>query len=204
VSALGRRGRARLEAVLQLVPAVRGFTVDVGCDHGMVARALGAVGTERMPERLPRRAGSFVVADGLAPFSDVDVAVVCGMGPDKVLHVLASGPTPRVAVVHSPQGARDLRHGLVAAGWRIDAERLAPEGRGFAEVMRIERGSEAASGLELGFGPRLLERGDPHLAAHASQLLAWWRDLAERVPADAPIAAHARAWISFLEPLSRP
>ncbi len=199
MSGLGRRGRARLEAVLSLVPAERGFTVDVGCDHGFVARALDAVGSERLPARLPAAPLQRVVADGLAPFRDVDVAIVCGMGPEKVRHVLGNGARPRVAVVHSPQGAADLRRGLKADGWRIDAERLAPEGRGFAEILRIVRGDEPAEGLRLAFGPRLLEHGDPHLDAHARHLHAFWSRLAATVPAHAPAAAEAEAWLPFLE-----
>ena len=190
--------------MLALVPAERGFTVDVGCDHGFVARALDAVASERMPERLPAAPRERVVGDGLAPYRDVDVAIVCGMGPEKVRHVLRSGARPRVAVVHSPQGAADLRRGLKADGWRIDAERLAPEGRGYAEVMRVVRGHEAATGLQLAFGPRLLEHGDPHLEAHARQLLAFWSRLAATVPPHAPAAAEAASWRRFLEELVSP
>ena len=187
--------------MLALVPEDRGFTVDVGCDHGFVARALGAVASERMPERLPSGPLDRVVADGLAPFTDVDVAIVCGMGPEKVRHVLSNGALPRVAVVHSPQGSSDLRRGLVGDGWRITAERLAPEGRGYAEVMRVERGEELAAGLELAFGPRLLEHGDPHLEDHARQLHGFWSRLARSVPAHAPTARRAAAWLPFLEEL---
>ena len=80
----------RRRAILELArPYARGVVVDVGCDHGHVAAALGAVGTERRSNRLPRRHDiPLVVADGIAPFRHVDLAVIAGMGPEKIFGIL--------------------------------------------------------------------------------------------------------------------
>ena len=198
-----RKGRARREAILALArPHARGVVVDVGCDHGIIAAALGAIGVERRSRRLPARGDvPLVVADGLKPFARVDLAVICGMGPSAILEILAAGPRPAAAVAHSPQHAASLRRGLAAAGWRIDAERLAPEGGRYAEVMRLLPGEEAAEGYELAFGPRLLDGGDPHLLAHARQLRGWHAGLATSVPPSAPIASSSAGWVAWLDAL---
>jgi len=193
----------RRQAVLALArPYARGIVVDVGCDHGHVAAALGAIGSERRSNRLPRRHDvPLVVADGMAPFRRVDLAIIAGMGPEKILGILARGPRPAVAVVHSPQHAGSLRVGLAAAGWRIDAERLAPENDRYASVIRVLSGEETATGMELRFGPRLLEHGDPYLTEHAHQLRGWWASLAGSVPAGVPKRAEADAWLVWLDAL---
>jgi len=193
----------RRRAIIELArPYARGVVVDVGCDHGHVAAALGAIGAERRSNRLPRRHDiQLVVADGMAPFRRVDLAIIAGMGPEKILGILARGPRPEVAVVHSPQHAGSLRAGLAAAGWRIDAERLAPENDRYASVLRVLPGEETATGHTLRFGPRLLEAGDPYLMKHAHQLRGWWASLAETIPAGVPKRAEADAWVLWLDAL---
>ncbi len=195
------KGRPRREAILSLVPRGR-LVVDVGCDHGHTSRALEAIGTERRRHRLPRyREGlRLVVADGLRCFSRVEVAVITGIGAHEIGRILSDGPTPEVAVLHAPDRPAALRRWCAANGWRIDAERLAPEGRRFAEVMRVVRGVEPSSGMELAFGPKL--RGDPLLPQHAAQLLGYWSGVLARVGPHSPaMAAEARAWLGFLERL---
>lgn len=190
-----RRGLARRRVILDLVPKGR-HVIDVGADHGHVAAALGAIATERMPHRRGRTDVRWVVADGLAPFRSVDVAIIAGMGAVTIEGILTRGPTPRVAIVHPPDDPQRLRGWLAANGWRVDAERLAPEGNRYAEVIRAVRGVETATGLELAYGPRLLAEGDPWLVPHLEHHLAWNEDLAARVGDKAPEvrdAALARA-----------
>ncbi|MEQ1566602.1 MAG: tRNA (adenine(22)-N(1))-methyltransferase TrmK [Myxococcota bacterium] len=178
------RGRARRDLLIALCPRVDGLVVDVGADHGHVAHAVGAIATERAPQRIGRRDVPWVVADGLAPFREVDVAIVAGMGAHTIAKILDRGPRPRVAVVvHAPDDPPELRLWLAANGWRIDEERLAPEAGRFAEVIRAVPGVESATGNELRFGPRLLSGDDPLLPEHLAELEAYHRDLA-RVTAD--------------------
>ena len=203
-----KKGRPRLEAIVELArDHVRGVVVDVGCDHGHTAAALAALGTarvvvatERRSNRLPRRSDlPRVVTDGLAGFAEVHLAVITGMGPHTILGVLERGPRPAVAVVHSPDRTATLRRGLAAGGWRIDAEKLAPEGRGFAEVIRVLPGEETATGLDLAFGPGLRE--DPLLQPHVAHVLRHWRTIAASAPPGSPGAERAAAWIPYLEAL---
>ncbi|MCB9758711.1 MAG: tRNA (adenine(22)-N(1))-methyltransferase TrmK [Alphaproteobacteria bacterium] len=195
-------GQPRREAILSLlVPA--GLVVDVGCDHGHIAAAIQArgfavVATERRRHRLPERADvPRVVADGLEPFRTVDLAVITGMGPHAILDILARGPAPRVAIVHTPDRTDTLRQGLADAGWRIDAERLAPEGHRFAEVIRVVRGEEPHEGHALWFGPGL--RDDPLLPRHAASVRAHWTRVAARAPEGSPGHARAVGWLAFLD-----
>lgn len=172
--------------------------VDVGCDHGHVAAALGAIGVERRRQRLPDRGDlQLIVADGLTPFRRVDLAVITGMGAETILSVLDAGPRPAVAVLHATERAWALRLGLAARGYRVDAEGLAPEGRGYAEVTRVARGEETATGLTLAFGPKLLE--DPSLPDHVQHERARWQIRAER--ASGPAREEAEAWLLHLDRL---
>lgn len=172
--------------------------VDVGCDHGHVAAALGAIGTERTSHSLPERPElPRVVADGLAPFLRVDLAVVTGMGPALILRVLGSGPEVPWAVVHSPDRTDELRQRLADGGWRIQAEALPPEGARFAEVLRVQRGEEPHRGHALWSGPLL--DGDPHLEAHLRRERARWAELLARVPRSAPTHGRAAGWVAWLD-----
>ena len=191
------KGRARREAIQSLVPPDRSV-VDVGCDHGITTAALGAIGTERRAHRLPRRRDlRLVVADGLRCFRRVDVAVITGIGAHQISRILEAGPRPQVAVLHAPDRPPWLRRWCAEHGWRIDAERLAPEGRRFAEVMRVVPGVEASTGLTLEFGPLLPQ--DPLVHAHAAQLEQYWARVLEQV-GDHNVQAtiRARGWLTFL------
>lgn len=178
-----RAGRDRREALAALCPR-GGLIVDVGADHGHVAHAVGAVATERAPNRIGRRDVPWIVADGLAPFSRVDVAIIAGMGAHTIAGILARGPRPELAVVvHAQDDPPALRLWLAANGWRIDAERLAREAGRFAEVIRAVPGDEPATGLKLAFGPRLLDDGDPLLDEHLAELEQYYAELAARTAA---------------------
>ena len=86
-----------------------------------------------MAHRLPRNRSAngypmqMMVADGMRGLRHVDVCIIAGMGPHTILEILAAGPKPKTAVVHSPDRTDTLRRGLKAAGWRIVEESLAPE-----------------------------------------------------------------------------
>lgn len=167
-----REGRARRDLLVALCPP-GAVVVDVGADHGHVARAVGAVATERMPERIAVREGPWVVADGLRPFRRVDVAIVAGMGARTIARILSEGPRPGTAVLHAQDDPPALRRWLAANGWRIVREGLAREAGRFAEVIVAVPGVEEASGLALEYGPRLLADGDPLLDAHLGELEGW-------------------------------
>jgi len=184
-------GAPRRRLILSLCPAEHPI-IDVGADHGRVAAALGAIATERMPHRRGRARVRWVIADGLATFREVGVAIIAGMGALAIEGILDRGPRPRFAVLHATDDPGHLRRWLAANGWRIDAEGLAPEAGRFAEVLRALPGDEVSTGLELELGPRLLAGADPHLRAHLEQLVGYWQHIADLTAAHAP-AKHAAA-----------
>lgn len=200
-----KKGRERRLAIQALArPYLDGVVVDVGADHGHVASSLArehdlVIATERRSNRLPRWPSLRVVADGLAPFRRVDLAIVCGMGPHSILHVLSSGPEVGCAVLHSPDRTDTLRRGLKEQGWRIDAERLAPENGRYAELIRVLPGQEPSEGHALAFGPRLLH--DPHIQEHIAHTRAHWQSVVDKAPAESQGAQRARGWLDWLTTL---
>ena len=193
-----RQGRARRAAICELCPAGE-VIVDVGADHGHVAAELGAIATERHPHIIQRSDVRWVVADGLRPFRRVDVAIIAGMGALTIAGILEAGPRPAAAVLHAQDDPIALRRWLAANGWRIEAESLAPEAGRYAEILRVIPGREAATGLVLDVGPRLLEQGHPLLIAHLTQLLGHHRRLAEVTrPHDAGKHSRFQSMADFL------
>ena len=193
------RGK-RLEVIASLVPDGV-FCIDVGADHGHVAQRVGAVATERRPHRAGRKDVSWVIADGLQPFRSVEFATICGMGARTIHRILREGPQPTLgAVVHAQDDPPLLRSLLCEAGWRIDAEALAPEAGRYAEVVRVVPGVEPTSGLERYFGPKLLKGDDPYLIPHLRQVCGYWASIAERTATSAPdVHAAASARVDFLQ-----
>lgn len=194
------KGRARRELILSLVPPDR-QVVDVGADHGHVAsRIPGCIATERMPHRRGAHRIRWVIADGLAPFRHVDVAIIAGMGSKTIEGILTRGPRPSIAILHAPDDPQRLRTWLGAHDWRIDTEGLAPEAGRFAEVIRAIPGTESATGHRLAYGPKLLESEDPHLRAHLTHLRDIERDLANQVGDRAPaVRDRSLERVDFLE-----
>lgn len=214
-----RKGRARLQAILSLLaPHAHGVVVDVGCDHGQLTNLLQdlvrregrqavVVGSERRLHRLPRVRSpeiKWMVADGMKGLSRVDACVIAGMGPHTILKILAAGPTPKTAVVHSPDRTDTLRRGLKEGGWRIVEESLAPENDRCAELIRIEPGVEDSTGHTLLFGPRLLEKGDPLLSEHAAWVHRHWSTVANSAPPGSHGHTRASEWVRFIDGLQLP
>ncbi len=197
------RGRPRRTAIIELVQIApyAAPIIDVGCDHGYIANAVHAIGSERKPNRLPKaRGGQYVVADGLLPYRHVGMAVITGIGAREIARILENGPPPEQAVLHAPDRPNWLRAWLGDHGYQITHERLAPEARGFAEIMRVSRSVETARGHALWFGPKL--RNDPHVLAHAQQQLRRWQQIREEVgESDLERSMEVAAWIVFLEAL---
>jgi tRNA A22 N-methylase len=189
----------RLAALVALAPRIEPI-VDVGADHGLVAEALGAVAVERLPHRRGRANVRWVVADGLRPFREVGTAVIAGMGARRIVGILEAGPTPKALALHAQDEPDLLRRWLATHGWRIDAEALAPEGRGFAQVLRAYPGEERSSGIALDLGPRLLEGGDPLLLPWLRHEAARQKGLLDAIPESRPdLRDRAARVLAFVE-----
>jgi tRNA A22 N-methylase len=180
----------------------RDVIVDVGADHGYVAQRLGGIATERQPHRRGKTSGPWVIADGLMPFKGVEVAIVAGMGAQKISDILNAGAPVPTVIVHATDSPAKLRLFLAAAGWVIKDEALAPEGRAFAEIIRAERGHETHQELTLAFGPILTQTRGPHHLAHFSFQLRRWQDIAQAAsPFDPGRTRKAMERVAFLTQL---
>ena len=193
-------GRARRELLARLCPRDLPPIIDVGADHGHIAWTVGGFATERMPHRIGRRDIQWVVCDGLAPFREVGVAIIAGMGARTIASILEAGPKPRLAILHAQDDPPLLRSYLANNGWEIVREALAPEAGRFAEVIVAQVGQETSSGLHLRYGPRLLRDGDPYLLDHLRQLISHSTDIAKATEKSADlIHERAKHRLYFLE-----
>jgi tRNA (adenine22-N1)-methyltransferase len=153
-----------------------------------------------MLHRIGRRDIPWVVCDGLAPFREVGVAIIAGMGARTIAAILEAGPRPGALLLHAQDDPPLLRAYLANNGWRITQEALAPEARRYAEVIVAVPGHESSTGLTLHYGPRLLGEGDPHLLAHLKQLLRHSEDIAEATKTtDSMAYQRERERVDFLE-----
>ncbi|MCB9669348.1 MAG: tRNA (adenine(22)-N(1))-methyltransferase TrmK [Alphaproteobacteria bacterium] len=164
--------------------------VDVGADHGWVARELGCVATERRPDRIAVHEGLWVVSDGLDAFGPLGTAVIAGMGARTIARIVERGPPVARLVLHAQDDPPALRGWLATHGYRIVDEALAPEAGRFAEVVVAEPGEEPSSGLELELGPVLLTGRDPLARPHFEELYGYFAGLARRTQGHPE--AHAR------------
>lgn len=189
----------RLEALRALIPPGHAV-VDVGADHGILSRSIeNAVSTEVSPSQARAPGLTWVVAEGLRPFRAVECAVIAGMGAKTIAKILEEGPRPAILVLHAQDDPPALRAYLAGAGWRIEAESLAPEAGKYAELLRAVPGVESSSGLWLHFGPRLLTEGHPLLRAHLEITLARHRALLQAMQGRNPAReAIFEARVAFL------
>ena len=187
----------RLSLIIQMAP--KGLrTVDVGCDHGHVAAAIGAIGSERELHRhSPRQDIPRVVADGLLGHANVELAIITGMGPRLILGILDRGPEPDQALVHTPQHSHALRTGLAERGWVVVADGLAPENGKFAEVIHVKKGDPEDFSFEVAFGRNLI--GHPLAIEHARNLRNDWSRLANDAPQGTHAHTQAKAWLAWLD-----
>jgi len=168
---------SRFDLICQFCPKAE-IIVDVGADHGLVAQRVGAIATERKPHRRGDAAVPWVIANGLAPFRAVDVAIIAGMGAGKIIRILQAGPRPKTLVLHPTSHSGSLRHYLAQNGWKIAKEALAPDNRSFAEVVLAVNGKEQATGLTLEFGPLLTQGEDPWWVPFLNHLAEHWNSIA--------------------------
>jgi tRNA A22 N-methylase len=128
---------------------------------------------------------------------NVELAILTGMGPNLILGILAAGPSPQQAIVHSPQHSQVLRAGLKRLGWKIHRQGLAPENGRYAEVMHIRPGPSPYSDFVLGFGGALIQH--PWAQAHARRLHADWSRLASDAPAFTEAHKKAKNWMHWID-----
>lgn len=189
-------GRPRHDLLIRLGMDAPRPLVDVGADHGKVARALGGVATERRAHRA-HGTGHWVIADGLVGFGPLGTAVIAGMGAGTISRILAAGPPLQRAILHAQDDPPRLRRWLATAGWRIIDEALAPEAGRFAEVVVAEPGVEPAEGFRLDYGPVLIDGDDPHRQAHFAEVAGWLEGLVQQT-AGSPVAEEFEARLEFV------
>lgn len=181
-----------LDSRLSLIAEMLGSCdccADIGSDHGRLGAFLvqnrraqrvcltdiSAASLEKA-RRLVALTGlsahvGFYVGDGARALEEsVDAAVIAGMGGETIAEIVegAQGRLDGARLILQPNvAAPELRRRLNAAGWRIEDEALAKDGRRIYLVMRCAQGSQSLSEREIEVGPVLLEKRPPLLADYA-------------------------------------
>ncbi len=143
----------------------RAVLTDISADSLAKARKLVAlVGVEARCD--------FRVGDGaLALDSPVDAAVIAGMGGETIAEIVenAQGRLDGARLIVQPNvAAPELRARLNAAGWRIEDEELARDGRRIYLILAAALGEQALSAREVEVGPLLLAKRHPLLGDYAA------------------------------------
>ena len=133
---------------------------DIGCDHGYlgiwllmkgIARSVIESDVAQGPLDSARRNGRKFGVDGAMEFylsdgdrdipGDFDVMVCAGMGADTIMSILAHSPwlpDPKRRLILQCQSKRpELRQWLYDAGYRINRETLAKDGKFVYSVMEV-------------------------------------------------------------------
>lgn len=166
---------ARLDELFRLLPPCRKFA-DVGCDHGYIAARMLASGKcERLvvsdisekcldkarallAEEIAAGRAEAVLSDGLEHVpDDCDLALIAGMGGDKIAEILKKAPfLPQALCVQPMKNAEKLRVTLVILGYRIVKDYTFRDGK-FYDVILAQKGEDRLSSREARFGRTNLE-----------------------------------------------
>ena len=161
---------------------------DIGCDHGYLGIYLLTNGiashmiesdVAQGPLDSAKRnalkfrvenAMTFCLSDGAKGIPrDFDVLVCAGMGADTIMSILSAAPwlTEGYRLVLQCQSKRpELRQWLYDAGWRINRETLAQDGKFIYTVMDVVYGpSQGITPAQTYITPQLLEDASPLLPA---------------------------------------
>ncbi|MBO5130278.1 MAG: SAM-dependent methyltransferase [Oscillospiraceae bacterium] len=160
---------------------------DIGCDHGYLSIHLLTVGiassaiaadvNEGPLKSAMRNAVKFGVRDRMEFYlsdgvrnipRDFDAMVCAGMGADTIMHILSDGrwlQDPRYRLILQCQSKRpELRQWLYDAGYRINRETLAKDGKFVYSVMEVVYDpGHGISPAETYITPQLLEDNHPLL-----------------------------------------
>ena len=160
---------------------------DIGCDHGYLSIHLLTVGiassaiaadvNEGPLQSAMRNAVKFGVRDRMEFYlsdgvrnipRDFDAMVCAGMGADTIMHILSDGrwlQDPRYRLILQCQSKRpELRQWLYDAGYRINRETLAKDGKFVYSVMEVVYDpGHGISPAETYITPQLLEDNHPLL-----------------------------------------
>lgn len=175
----------RLAAAAAYVPA-GSVAADIGTDHAYLPIYLVEAGICRRVIATDLRPGPFRSAlrkveehklnhsidlrlgDGLKVIepAEADVLVLAGMGGNTIREILDASPevldTVKMLVLQPMSDPGDLRHWLVARGWKMFDERLVEEnGKIYVVIAAVPGCEEVKDTVLLELGPRLAEKKDP-------------------------------------------
>jgi len=177
----------RLQVLADFVP-MGSRVADIGTDHAFLPCYLVKGGIANLAIGVDIREGPFRSAcrtvrayyledrisirlgDGLAPLqpAEVDVVILAGMGGSTMLEILERSPQVveklQGLILQPMNGAEQVRDWLYSNNWVIGAEELLQEDGRYYQVIKAERGrGPKPEGLELFYGPRLINARHPLL-----------------------------------------
>ena len=169
---------------------------DVGCDHGylsiyllkngIASSCIAADINEGPLQSAIRNANKYGVADKIRFYlsdgvrnvpRDFDTLVCAGIGADTIMSILSAAPwlqDQRYRIILQCQSKRpELRQWLYDAGYRIQREALAKDGKFVYSIMEVrwQPGSKGLTPAQTYLPPQLLKSGSPLLAEYYDRVM---------------------------------
>ena len=179
----------RLSEIARMVGRCESMA-DIGCDHGRLGAFLLKTGCVQRAQLLDISEPSlkkarrliallglserveFAVGDGaLAMTGPADAVVIAGMGGTTIADILRKGRQKLgdARLILQPNvAAPALREALCEGCWRIEDERIAPDGRRNYVILSAVPGEARYDERQILVGPVLLERLPPELIPYAA------------------------------------
>lgn len=164
--------KKRLTALFSVIPQCDSLA-DVGCDHGYIGAEALTTGIAKIvyfcdisKESLDKARklceskdlfeADFFCGYGLSNI-ETEVAVIAGMGGMEIIDIVNKAfYLPEILILQPMKNTEDVRRAL-SDRYRFERDFVVAEGHRFYTIMRLRRGSDSFTSLELKFGRTNLE-----------------------------------------------
>ena len=159
---------ARIQSLASFV-SLEDNVLDVGCDHGYLSIYLAknylcksVIASDISASALEMAKQNFAkyevkvktyISDGFDSVNAYfDTAVIAGMGPSTILHILDNSKCPNKLIISSHNDLFKLRRSLNKKGFKLEKETIILEKGHYYSIMLWQKGSQKLKYAELLFG----------------------------------------------------
>lgn len=160
----------RLKRIFSMLNECEVFA-DIGCDHGYMAKAMLDSGkcekviisdiSEKCLDKARELLSDYsklgkvqsVVSNGFEKVGKCDLALIAGMGGEEISSILNNAKIlPETLVIQPMKNCDKARLCAIKCGYRIEKDFMFKAGGKFYDLIRLVKGSDALTPLEIEFG----------------------------------------------------